>query len=1075
MTIPARHLRVIDPDTAAPTPPPDPEPAWPEGSGVGAPGNLAALSLDGSMMGAVSHRPSSPVLVGRDADLAAARHVLDEARAGQARVLLLGGDAGIGKSRLLGELLDGATGDGWTVMAGSCVDLGDGAPPFAPVADAVRRLRRTLGDERILDALCIDPGGLGTLLPGWAVSVDPGTPVTAGRVFEAVLELLDALAETGPVLFAIEDLHWADASTRDLLSFLSRNLADVPVAVVATVRTDDLHRRHPLRPLLAELERLPRVERHDLGPLDEPAVAALLTNLAGRPPSPDALAAIYDRSEGNPFFAEELVLCDDSDACVHLPESVRDGMLTRVTALPEEHQAVLRTAAAVGRDVPDPLLLELTSLPRATLDGIVRDLLGASLLVLDGDGYRFRHALLQEAVYDELLPAERVALHARIAEHLAASGAGVSAAELAHHWSEARRQPEAFTASVTAGLEAESRGAPSDAVAHYQRALELWDAVPDAAERSPLDRLGLLDRAAMASSNVGRYDQALALHRSALATAEAAGDVHRAGWFQARIAKDLYLDNQPGDEEAYVRAVELVPAEPWTRERVFVLAGRAQVLMLTGRLRESVTLCEEALAGATALGERQLEGEIRNTLGTALANNGDDRGFDELRQALAIAEEVGHAEDIGRAYVNLTSALAENGRWDELFAVGAEGLAETRRRGIDRTHGAYLQTNLIDGLVATGRWDDAAAAQQSFALRLPDSIISYFGVDPLFSDRGAFDEAAAAIERSLDLPAEHTAVLQGTAAVYEARVAHAVWTGDLDAVPGLVEEVLTRLPAEMVSWKISPILWRATWAAADQAALARARGRTEEVDAARALADRYVERLEEVAAWTPGSLAARPVVGCTALLALARAERDRIDGTDTAEAWCAAAAEFDALGIVYPAAYARYRAADAAIRASLAARRAASAGGGDGSGADNGGGPGAPGAEPGGSGVPDAATLLAQAAATARSLGAQPLLGLVTQLATRARIPVEPARAVAGAVADEEAVDSGDDDGLGLSAREREVLALVAAGRTNRQIGGELFISPKTASVHVSNILAKLGVASRVEAAAVAHRLHLAS
>src|SRR5690606_4142899 len=124
---------------------------------------------------------------------------------------------------------------------------------------------------------------------------------------------------------------------------------------------------------------------------------------------------------------------------------------------------------------------------------------------------------------------------------------------------------------------------------------------------------------------------------------------------------------------------------------------------------------------------------------------------------------------------------AENGRWDELFAVGAEGLAETRRRGIDRTHGAYLQTNLIDGLIAVGHWDDAAAAQQSFALRLPDSIITFFGVDPLLSDRGAFDEAAAAIERSLDLPAQHTAVLQGAAAVYEARVAHAVWTGDLDA------------------------------------------------------------------------------------------------------------------------------------------------------------------------------------------------------------------------------------------------------------------------------------------------------
>ncbi|MFP5257244.1 MAG: helix-turn-helix transcriptional regulator [Acidimicrobiia bacterium] len=1013
---------------------------------------------------------SSPVLVGRDDELAAARAVLDAARAGQARVLVLGGDAGIGKSRLLGELLEGAAADGWTVMAGSCVDLGEGAPPFAPVADAVRRLRRTLGDERILDAICIDPGGLGTLLPGWAVGVEPGTPVTAGRVYEAVLELLDALAESGPVVFAIEDLHWADASTRDLVAFLTRNLGDVPVVVVATVRTDDLHRRHPLRPLLAELERHPRVERHDLGPLDEAAVEALLTHLAGRPPTPEALAAIVDRSEGNPFFAEELVLCDGDEGCAQLPASVRDGMLTRVTALPDGHQAVLRTAAAVGRNVPDPLLLELAARPRTELDGILRDLIEASLLVLDGDGYRFRHALLQEAVYDELLPAERVALHARIAEHL--SGTGVSAAELARHWSEARRQPEAFEASVAAGLEAEARGAPSDAVAHYQRALELWDAVPDAPLRSPLDRMALLDRAAMAASNVGRYDQALALHRSALGMAEAAGDVHRAGWFQARIAKDLFLDNQPDDEEAYLRAVELVPAEPWTRERVFVLAGRAQVLMLTGRLGESIAVCEEALAGAVALGERQLEGELRNTLGTALANNVDERGFRELRQALAIAEEVGHAEDIGRAYVNLTSALAENGQWDELFAVGAEGIAETRRRGIDRTHGAYLQTNIIDGLVAVGRWDDAVAAQQSFALRLPDSIISFFGVDPLLSDRGAFEEAAAAIERTLDLPAQHTAVLQGTAAIYEARVAYAVWTGQLDAVPALVDEVLERLPEAMVSWKIAPILWRATWAAADQAARARARGLSAEVEVARALADRYLARLEEVAAWTPGSGRARPVVGSQALLALTRAERARLDEADTVDAWCDAAEAFDALGIVYPAAYARYRAADAAIRAGLVARRSPTVGltagarapaHGDADGGP-GVGPGAPPTEPG----REATALVQQAATTARALGARPLLGLCEQLAARARIPLDPDRPSAGPAGP-------DDDGLGLSERERQVLALVAAGRTNRQIGAELFISPKTASVHVSNILAKLGVASRVEAAAVAHRLELVS
>ena len=984
------------------------------------------------MMGDVAQRVSSPVLVGRDDDLATARGALVAAAGGAPTLVLVGGDAGIGKSRLLQEIVTGAAGTGWTILSGSCVDLGEGSPPFAPMADAIRRLRRTLGDDRIRAALGPGADELTDLLPGWQLGADAAGPVAPGRVFEAVLELLEALADAGPVLLTVEDAHWADPSTRDLIAFLTRTLTDAAVAIVATFRTDELHRRHPLRALVAELERQPRVVRLDLRPLDRDGVRAQLTAIQGVPPAPEVVDEIWDRSEGNPFYAEELLLSDAS--CERLPSSVREGMLARVAALPESHQSVLRVAAAAGREVSDTLLLELTGLPRDEFDRIMRDLLGASLLVLDGDSFRFRHALLQEVVYDELLPGERVGLHVRVAEHFVGAPEGCCpTAELAHHWSQARRLPEALAASVDAAVEAEAIGAPRDAVAHYQRALELWPSVPDAAQRSSLDHLSLLDRAGIAAANVGRFDLAGALHSQALGIAEADGDVARAGFFHARLGKDLFLADQPGSMEQFEAGVRVVPAVPLTRERAQVLAAHAQHLMLTGQLRQAISVSTDALDAAIAIGDRQVEGHARNTLGTVLSNQGDLRGFEELHAALRIAEEVGTPEDVGRAHVNLTHALGEAGRWDELVEAGNRGLAATRRLGLDRTHGSYVETNLIDGLVAIGRWDDAVAAQRSLAARLPSPAWDYFDVSALRADRGDFEGAREAIDRLGALPEADTAVLQGLAGVFEGQVALAVWEGRGDDVAPIVEELMHRMPRPMRAWKLAPVLWRAAWGEADRALLARARRDEPTTVAARDTAERWLAELRPLMSWDAED-GARPMVGSEGYVLLAAAEVDRIDDRDTAAGWTAGAVRFDELGIVFPAAYARFRGAEAAMRAGDRAL----------------------------------ASELAEAAATvARRLGARPLGGRIEQLITRGRL----ARGE-GPVSDAEEVA---DDGLGLSAREQEVLGLVAGGRTNREIATVLYISPKTVSVHVSNILAKLGVSGRVEAAAVAHRLGLAS
>jgi DNA-binding CsgD family transcriptional regulator len=985
-----------------------------------------------AMMGDVPRRVSSPVLVGRAQDLTVAGEVLDASASGDARVLLIGGEAGIGKSRLLGEVLSLAGAAGFTILSGSCVDLGEGSPPFAPLADAVRSLRRAAGDAVIEAALGDGFSELAPLVPGSQLGGDRVIQPGPGRVFEAVLELLEGLAETSPVLLTIEDAHWADQSTRDLLAFLSRTLTDVRVAIVATFRTDEMHRRHPLRSLVADLERLPRTVRIDLRPLSREGLVEQLTAIQGAPPDPDLLESIWERGEGNPFYAEELLIAEE--ACERLPSSVREGTLARVNALPEQHQSVLRVAAAAGREVGDALLTELTGLPGDEFDRIMRDLVGESLLVLEGDGYRFRHALLQEVVYDELLPGERVRLHVRVAEHLVdhqrpgSEGAGV-AAELAHHWSLAKRSPEALAASVAAGLAAEAIGAPADALGHYERALELWDAVPDAEERSELSKLEVLERAGLTAANTGRFDRALALDRAAVGLAEAEGNTARAGVLHQRLGRLLFVADQPGAIEELERGVELVPAEPVTAARASVLAGYAQGLMLTGRLRESRANAEAALDAARSIGARQVEGHARNTLGTVLSNLGEP-GREDLEAALAIAIEVGDADDIGRAYVNLTHVLSESGSWGDLLALGPDALAATRRLGIDRTHGVFVETNVLEGLIAVGRWDDASAAQRSLTGRLPSGHWGYFAITPLAADRGELEELRAEVERAGPLPEHNTAVLQGLAYAFEAQLAMAVWERRPERGRDLVQDLLRRMPPSMLGWKVAPVLWRGVWAEADLAQVAHAHHDVRALTDARTAADRWIEVLRSVHGVDQDLGGAWPVVGFDGYEALAEAERQRLDGDDDAAGWLAAAARFDELGIVFPAAYARFRAGECHLRA------------GDRKAADG---------------------AIQESARVARLLGAKPLLALVEQLAVRGRLVTEPAgEAPAG-------------DGLGLSNREREVLRLVAAGRTNRQIAEELFISPKTASVHVSNILGKLGVSGRVEAAAVAHRVGLAS
>jgi tetratricopeptide (TPR) repeat protein len=334
------------------------------------------------------------------------------------------------------------------------------------------------------------------------------------------------------------------------------------------------------------------------------------------------------------------------------------------------------------------------------------------LLADAGDGsYGFRHALVKEAVYAELLPGERTRLHARFAAALAARDGGDPgpAAELAWHWYAAHNLERALPAAVEAGLAADRAYAFAEAQRQFERALELWERTTEGeTPQVGMDKAELLARAGEAAANCGAAERAVALVRSALAEVDPARDPLRAAQLTERLAFHLRIAGRPGAMEAYREAVRLVPLEP-SPERARVLAGLGQALMLRARFAEAAKVCEEAIAVARAVGARVVEGHALNTLGTAIVRLDQvDRGLACLEEARRLAAELGAAKDEARACVNLSDILEDLGRLEESVAVAAEGMEVAAAAGLRRTFGAFLAGNAASSLCNLGRWEDSA-------------------------------------------------------------------------------------------------------------------------------------------------------------------------------------------------------------------------------------------------------------------------------------------------------------------------------------------------------------------------------
>jgi DNA-binding CsgD family transcriptional regulator/tetratricopeptide (TPR) repeat protein len=993
-------------------------------------------------------------MVGRDAELAHLERALEAVVGGHGRTIVVGGEAGIGKTKLVETFADRARQRGVTVLRGDCLPTGPGTVPYAPFIEAIRRLIRAADQGAIPALLGPGRGELARLIP----EIAPSTPAREappesdrggqGRLFEAFLGVLERQSRAGPLVLMIEDIQWADDGTQGVLTFLSRTLRETATLIVLTVRSDDLEAGEPVARWLAELERDPWVERREVGALDRAEVMSLVRSITDDSPAGETIDALVSRSGGNPFFVEQLALSTSSARGQALPARLRDVLAARLAELPPATRIVLRAAATAGRVVDDEVLAVVLGLSPAAIADAIRPALAHGILVDAGGsgddprGYTFHHGLLAELAESELVHGERDRLHAAFAAELErrgdVSGVTVAPAELAYHWVAAGDRDRAVPALVDAGLAAERVYAFADARRGFEQALELWPDDRDVEAAAGLDRIAVIQHAAESAVLTGAYSEAVALGRQAIMAAELddamerSPDPRRLGALHDRLRWYLWESgDRAAAEQAVAEALRLIPADPPSDLRARALGQAAGLRLFGGNPADAATLASEAISIARSAHAPAEEAFALGVLGWSMAIRGDvDGGIDTYRQGLAIAERLGGVEGIALGHANLAALLDRVGRTPASLDAAREGFAIAQHLGVVRTYGGVLLGHAAKALFDLGRWDEAlVAADDGLALdpRGPSAAWLHINHARVDSNRGRFDQAEQHLHQAAGNPAGSERygpqLLSATAEL-------GAWRGRPEAVWAAVDAALARLDDSLpIDPALGWLAWHALRVEADAAAVARSR---RDRPALEAIETRIAPIAQRITRSSEPETTRAQDVRRAAVQGMCMGELGRLRDDNDAATWEETAGAWDRIARPAPAAYARYRAGEA-----LLGRRG-----------DRG----------------RAAASLRTAHEAALALGAAPLRSEVERLARHARIDL-------GSDGAEQAREPRDP--LGLTEREAEVIRLVAAGRSNQQIADELFITRKTASVHVSNILGKLGVSNRVEAAAIAQRLGL--
>jgi DNA-binding CsgD family transcriptional regulator/tetratricopeptide (TPR) repeat protein len=1063
-------------------------------------------------------RFSSERFVGRERELSHLAVALEAAADGRSPRLLVSGAGGVGVSRLVGEAVRrvGRLSEPFDVVRCTAVPARSRAA-YGPIIEGFSPGLAALDDAELQRVAGPGAEAVARLFPAVASRLSGAirharresiAPERRGAwIGEAIQGLLERAGERHPILLVLEDLHHADAGTRALATFLARVARPARLCLVLTYGMDRISRGHPLLPELAAItSSADPPARLELGPLDRFDLAQLVAAIEGERPTAAALLLVAERSGGDPLIAEEILAARRELPGLSLGTTIEELVLARLARRAPECRRALRMLAPAGRPIDRGELATVAAMfeslvdglpPRSTTrprrgDGVLDADLRAGVIEALDHGFlverpdhrlEVRHELVAQAIEGDLLPVQRRRHHLALAASL-----GSDPASALSHWLAAYEPARARAAALSAAASAEKLDSAADALAARELALELGAA---SGARGADGKL-LYETAEVALA-AGRPDRALAYLESA------------AGRFgereDAEIAASIYemlgrASRALGDHDRALaehrRAASIAPRDK-TALRAGILASLAQTLMLLGHFAEATRIGEKAIGLAREVGEagRGIEAHALCTVGVANAwGAAGDLGIRQLQDALALARELDDPDVAFRASLNLTTALALFGRRDEAIEVTSEAIDRARADGLEVAYGNSLRGNIAEALFSAGRWAEARETIRTALEWSPDAVAFAEAsmTAAMLEVETSVDERAASLLGWRPLEIDHAPDPQLEVPATRAAASFALWRGDVADARRAAERGWA-LVRRAEDWALTARM-ASTYLEVQSAVATDARERhaLPEISGARQRGKRVLAEAETVlrtSGIAPGTASRHEA---DASIATARAFAGRLDGRDDPVLWDAAAQAWERAGEPYQVARARWRQAEAALpgRDARVARAAAR-------------GP------------------LLEAARIARELGARPLLRELTNLGTRALIPLpgietdqksvgrpvmapgprargsaagraatsgEPiatrdVRGPAPAASGIAAAFAPDDDGrrekeaFGLSKREREVLALIAEGRTNREIGERLFISQKTVGVHVGNILAKLGASGRVEAAMVAIRLEL--
>jgi tetratricopeptide (TPR) repeat protein len=859
--------------------------------------------------------------VGREVELAALGLAFDEVSRAQSRTVVIAGEAGVGKTRLLDEFEELCRARDRPVLArGACVAIGAGVLPYSPWLAAMQAVEAQFGLAALIEAARDDQAALSALIP---VLPDPAAQQPSGQLarahlFSLFLDLLGRLAAKRPLVLLLEDLHWADASSLDLLLFVSRNLRHQPVLLAATFRTDEVDPDNQHRAVLAELIRGRDAVYLEL---DRFAVGDLRELLGAQPDA--VVRRVHERSGGNAYLAQEILAAEQRNPGGPVPGHLRDLLMMRVDGLSDDGLRVLSVIAAAGRPVSGGLLEAASGLPSAALRAAIREALAGQVLTRTyGNCYDFRHSLTAETFYRDLLPGERADLHRAVATALAAApdlaGSPVQQAELAQHWFRAQKYDDALASSLRAARSAATVHAYAEARQQYARVLELWRRLPDAAGICGLDYYQLLDEAAEVLDYAGAPQRAATLAAEAIQVVGNDGGVAELASLHERLARFRWRGNDTlGALEAARRCIELLEAAPDSALKARAGEMYARSLMFRGQYRQAYDEVVKALWCAETVGASVESGFALVTLGTVLFLLGErETGVDRLRAGLAVAERTESMENTLRAYTNLTYCLHMLNRLTEALELARQGCERAVTFGLQMTVGAVLVSNMADILFDLGRWDDI---EPLIAEMLPDDSVEdpWVYVQHVRAEvhiaRDELGTARSLLEPVIDrsgskVEDDFVGNFYGALAALEAA------EGNWRAARRAVDEGLTKLTDSEGLLPVLDLCAVGLAAAAEAAEAERRRSPAEKPDRWQIWAETLADRATAVMAAFQQTGAGPPLPVSEALNLQVDAQLLRVRDEPGERAWAATAASWARLGHPYPEAGARLRLAECLAR-----------------------------------------------------------------------------------------------------------------------------------------------------------------